>query len=340
LANKNCIHFGVIGAGRIGKIHIENLMHRISGSDVVAISDIFEEELSKVSDQFNIDFSTTDYQEILKQKSVDAVVICSPTDTHAQIIQDAAEAGKHIFCEKPIDLTLQKIRKTIEVVKKNKVKFQVGFNRRFDPNFKKVHDISRSGKIGQPHILKITSRDSSPPPAEYIRTSGGMFLDMSIHDFDMARYLIGSEVTEVYAKGKVLVDPVFKKEGDFDTAITILNFENGAIGTIDNTRKAVYGYDQRVEVFGSEGMVTVKNNTHDNHIYYNTDGMHAALPRDFFMDRYAESYLIEMKDFLECIINDTAPTVSGNDGLISVIIGMAAKISAKENRPVKISEIV
>ncbi len=337
--SKTRIRFGVIGAGRIGKIHIENLKHRIPGSDVFAISDIYEEELGKVADQFNIDFRTTNYHEILNNKSVDAVVICSPTDTHAQIIQDAAEAKKHIFCEKPIDLMLERIRKTIEVVEQNGVKLQVGFNRRFDPNFKKVHDISRSGKIGQPHILKITSRDPAPPPAEYISVSGGIFLDMSIHDFDMARYLVGSEVEEVFASGNVLIDPVFKREGDFDTAITILNFENGAIGTIDNSRKAIYGYDQRVEVFGPKGMVMVDNKKHDTHSYYNSDGIVAALPLDFFMDRYTESYLLEMKEFLECILNNTDPTVSGNDGLISVKIGMAAKISAKENRPVKITEI-
>ena len=336
---KNKIRFGVIGVGRIGKIHIENLKYRIDGSDVVAISDVDSDELSKVAKHFDISITTKDFGEILKRKDVDAVVICSPTDTHAKIIQEAAAAKKHIFCEKPIDLSLDKINKTINSVSKNDVKFMVGFNRRFDPNFKKVHEITSTGKIGQPQILKITSRDPSPPPVEYLKASGGIFLDMTIHDYDMARYLVGSEVTEVYAKGNILVDSAFKEANDLDTVITLLSFENGAIGTIDNSRKAVYGYDQRVEVFGSEGMVTVKNNTLDNHIYYNTEGQHTALPLNFFMDRYTESYLVEMNTFLECIISDKEPPVSGNDGLIAVVIGLAAKKSAVENRSVKISEI-
>ena len=340
VANKNKVNFGVIGVGRIGKIHIENLKHRISKTDVVAISDINKEELDKVAKEFNISNVTTDYHDILKQKDVDAIVICSPTDTHTLIIEEAANAKKHIFCEKPIDLTLEKIKSTIETVEKNNVKFFVGFNRRFDPNFKKIYEIASSGKIGQLQILKITSRDPAPPPLEYLKVSGGILLDMTIHDFDMARYLVGSEVKEVYAMGDVLVDPVFKEAGDLDTVITVLKFENGTIGTIDNNRKAVYGYDQRVEVFGSKGMATVKNNTPDNHIYLDKEGVHSALPLNFFMDRYTESYLAEMNAFFDCIINDLSPKSSGNDGLIAVAIGLAAMKSIKENRPVKMSEII
>ena len=340
MASLNKVNFGVIGVGRIGKIHIENLKNRISKSDVVAISDINKEELDKVAEEFHIPNVTVDYKDILNRKDVDAIIICSPTDTHTQIIKEAANAGKHIFCEKPIDLTLEKIKSTIESVEKNNVKFFVGFNRRFDPNFKKVHELTKSGKIGQPHILKITSRDPAPPPLEYIKVSGGILLDMTIHDFDMARYLVGSEVEEVYVMGDVLVDPVFKEAGDLDTVITILKFKNGAIGTIDNSRKAVYGYDQRVEVFGSKGMATVKNNTPDNHIYLNEEGVHSSLPLNFFMDRYTESYLAEMNAFLDCIINDTSPKSSGNDGMVAVAIGLAAMKSFKENRPVKMSEIV
>jgi myo-inositol 2-dehydrogenase/D-chiro-inositol 1-dehydrogenase len=340
LGNNNKVRLGVIGVGRIGKIHIENLIHRINGTDVVAVSDINKNELEKVAKQYNISSNTTDYKDILKQKDVDAIVLCSPTDTHALIIQEAADAQKHIFCEKPIDLTLEKIKSTIDNVEKNNVKFFVGFNRRFDPNFKKVYEITNSGKIGQPQILKITSRDPAPPPLEYIKTSGGILLDMTIHDFDMARYLVGSEVVEVFTIGNVLVDPVFKEAGDLDTIITVLKFENGAIGTIDNSRKAVYGYDQRVEVFGSKGMVNVNNNTPDNHVYLDKEGVHSALPLNFFMERYTESYLAEMNAFLECIIKDTLPKASGNDGMIAVAIGLAAMKSIKENRPVKMSEII
>lgn len=340
MTNLNKIKFGVIGVGRIGKIHIENLKNRISTSDVVVVSDVIKEELDKVAGKYNIPNVTTDYQDILNRKDVDAVIICSPTDTHTQIIKEAANAGKHIFCEKPIDLTLEKIKSTVEIVEQNNVKFFVGFNRRFDPNFKKVHELTKSGKIGQPHILKITSRDPAPPPLEYLKVSGGIFLDMTIHDFDMARYLVGSEVEEVYAMGDVLVDLIFKEADDLDTVITLLKFENGTIGTIDNSRKAVYGYDQRVEVFGSKGMATVKNNTPDNHIYLDEEGVHSSLPLNFFMDRYTESYLAEMNAFLDCIINDTSPIASGNDGMVAVAIGLAAMKSFKENRPVKMSEIV
>ena len=338
MANKN-LRFGVIGVGRIGKIHIENLTNRISKVDVIAVADVFAEELEKVAREFNVPKAVTDYREILNSSEIDAIVICSPTPTHAQIIQEAAAAGKQIFCEKPIELSLKKINKILEEVEKNGVRFMVGFNRRFDPNFLKVHEIVKSGKIGQPHVLKITSRDPAPPPEEYIKASGGIFLDMTIHDFDMARYLINSEVTEVYAKGKVLVDPVFEKAGDWDTAAIVLTFKNGAIGIIDNSRQAVYGYDQRVEVFGSEGVVSVKNNTPDNHIYIDRNGTHSALPLNFFMDRYTESYLNEMSAFIDCVSNNTTPPATGKDGLLAVIIGLTAMKSVQENRPVKLSEI-
>jgi myo-inositol 2-dehydrogenase/D-chiro-inositol 1-dehydrogenase len=216
----------------------------------------------------------------------------------------------------------------------------VGFNRRYDPNYAKIGQMVRAGKIGTPHILKITSRDPAPPPAEYVAVSGGMFLDMTIHDFDMARFVVGAEVTEVYAKANVLVDPEIGKAGDVDTAVTILYFDNGAIGTIDNSRQAVYGYDQRLEVFGSEGMVKIDNNTPDRHAYFNKEGAHGPLPLDFFMDRYIESYQFEMEAFINALVNDEMIPVPGEEGLISVAIGLAAKKSVAENRPVKLAEIL
>jgi myo-inositol 2-dehydrogenase/D-chiro-inositol 1-dehydrogenase len=334
------IKVGVIGTGRIGKLHLENLSVRIPSAEVVAVADIFVEGAEKMANKFGVKTVSGDYRDILSNKDVEAVVICSPTDTHAQYAIEAAEAGKHIFCEKPLDLSLEKIRMVLDVMDKTGVKLMIGFNRRFDPNYAKVQQMVRDGKIGEPHILKITSRDPAPPPAEYIAVSGGMFLDMTIHDFDMARFVIGSEISEVYSKTNVLVDPVFKEAGDVDTAITILHFENGAIGTIDNSRKAVYGYDQRLEVFGSEGMVEIDNNTHDTHAYYNKDGSHGPLPLDFFMDRYVQSYAIEMEVFINAVINDESVPVPGNDGLVSVAIGHAAKKSALENRPVKLNEIL
>ncbi len=333
------LRFGVLGVGRIGKIHLENLVNRIPGVEVMALSDVIPDELAAVAARFNIRTTFSDYKQVLKLSDVDAVAICTPTNTHYQMILDAAAAGKHIFCEKPIDLSIEKIKVINQQVEKCGVQLMVGFNRRFDANFLKVREIVKSGKVGVPHVLKITSRDPSPPPETYIRASGGLFLDMTIHDFDMARYLMGSEVTEVYARANVLVDPVFQKAGDWDTAIVTLAFENGALGTIDNSRKAVYGYDQRVEVFGSEGMVTVQNNTPDNHIYLDRTGAHSSLPLNFFMDRYTESYLREMQAFVDSVQNNKPVPVTGTDGLMAVVIGLAAAKSVRENRPVKLAEL-
>ena len=333
------LRFGVLGAGRIGKIHIENLVNRIAGAEVVALSDVVPEALAAVAAKFGISRVFPDYRQVLDLPEVDAVVICTPTNTHAQIILDAAARGKQIFCEKPTELSIEKIAAVNEAVEKAGVNLMVGFNRRFDPDFLKVHEAIQSGKIGAPHILRITSRDPAPPPEDYILASGGLFLDMTIHDFDMARFLMGCEVVEVYAKADVLVDPVFRKAGDWDTAVVTLGFENGAMGTIDNSRKAVYGYDQRVEAFGSEGVVTVANNTLDNVICFDRSGIHSSLLLNFFMDRYADSYRNEMQAFVESILNNQPVPVSGHDGLMAVVVGLAAGVSARENRPVLLSEI-
>jgi myo-inositol 2-dehydrogenase/D-chiro-inositol 1-dehydrogenase len=333
------IRFGVIGAGRIGKVHIENLINRIPDVEVIAFAEALPAEREKIMDRYHIPDAFSDYTEIINHTNIDAIAICSPTDTHYPIITEAAAAGKHVFCEKPLDLSIEKIKKINQEVEKHGIKLMVAFNRRYDPNFFKVHEIVKAGKIGDPHLLRISSRDPAPPPEEYIRSSGGLFLDMTIHDFDMARYLIDSPITDVFAQGRVLVDPVFERAGDIDTAVVVLNYENGAIATIDNSRQAVYGYDQRVEVFGSEGMVTVKNNTPDNHIYMNRDGVHSALPLNFFMERYTESYLGEMQAFIQCLKDETQPPVTGEDGLKAVQIGLAANKSLKEGRPVKLEEI-
>ncbi len=334
------IKVGVIGVGRIGKLHLENIAVRIPSAEVIAVADTFVEAATEMGEQFGVKNVSSNYRDILSMPDVDAVIICSPTDTHAQYTIEAAEAGKHIFCEKPLDLSLERIRQVLDVIEKTGVKLMIGFNRRFDPNFAKIQQMVKDGKIGEPQILRITSRDPKPPPAEYVAVSGGMFLDMTIHDFDMARFIMGSEVVEVYAKANVLVDPAIGEAGDVDTAITILSFENGAIGAIDNTRQAVFGYDQRLEVLGSEGMVNIDNNYHDTHSYYNKEGSHGPLPLDFFMDRYIESYEIEMKAFIDALVNEEDIPVHGKDGLISVAIGLAAKKSASENRPVTLKEIL
>jgi myo-inositol 2-dehydrogenase / D-chiro-inositol 1-dehydrogenase len=336
---KSNLRFGVLGVGRIGKIHIENLVNRIRGAEVVAVCDVAAAELAAVAARFGIARTFTDYRELLDLAEIDAVAICGPTNTHYQMIVDAAARGKQIFCEKPIDLSIEKVQAANQEVARCGVRMMVGFNRRFDPNFLKVRETIAAGLVGQPQILRITSRDPAPPPEPYIRASGGIFMDMTIHDFDMARYLMGSEVTEVYSRAAVLVDQVFAEAGDWDTACTTLTFENGAFAVIDNSRKAVYGYDQRVEIFGSGGMVTVANNTPDTHILCDSAGIHTALPLHFFLERYAESYLLEMRAFIDAVVNQEPVPVGGEDGLKSVIIALAAGVSARENRPVKLSEI-
>ncbi len=333
------LRFGVLGAGRIGTIHSETIANRIAGTELVALSDVVPGSAAALAARLGGPRTFESYKDVLALPEVDAVAICTPTNTHYQIILDAAAAGKHIFCEKPIDLDLEKIKKIQSVLEKSGLHFMVAFNRRFDPNFKAVKDMVSSGKIGRPQVLKITSRDPAPPPAEYIGPSGGLFLDMTIHDFDMARYLMGREVVEVYARAKVLVDPVFEKHGDWDTAIVTLTFDDGSLGVIDNSRKAIYGYDQRVEVFGSEGMLTVSNNTPDTHVYSNATGVHAALPLNFFMERYTESYIREMQAFVDSVKRNAPAPTGVKDGLMAVAIALAAAKSVRENRPVPLAEI-
>ena len=336
---KRKINIGLIGAGRIGRVHAEHLAYRIPEANLVAVADILEEKAEKVAADLKISATFQDHRLILEDRSIEAVVICTSTDTHAYMIKEAAEAGKHIFCEKPIAFDLDEIDRALAAVERAGVKLQIGFNRRFDPNFRRAQEIVAAGKIGTPHIVRITSRDPEPPPVEYIKVSGGIFLDQTIHDFDMACFLIDSEVEEVFAAGAVLVDPRIGEVGDIDTAVVTLRYENGAIGTIDNSRQAVYGYDQRVEVFGSDGVVMVSNNTPDTAVISDATGVHGSLPLFFFLERYTESYIAEMKAFIECVLQDKSPPVTGTDGRISVVMGHAAKKSFLENRPVKLREL-
>ena len=335
------VRFGVIGAGRIGKIHVENLCYNVPGAEVVIISEIeaavpATKEWAK---QFGITNIVSDPQTVISDPQVDAVLICSPTDTHADLIVACAKAGKDIFCEKPIANDLVKTKEALDAVEKAGVKLQLGFNRRFDPNFKRVRQLVLTQEVGEPHIIKITSRDPEPPPAEYSKSSGGIFMDMTIHDFDMARYLSGSEVTEVYAAGTVLIDPAIGEAGDFDTAVILLKFANGATGVIDNSRKAVYGYDQRVEVFGSKGSAAASNKTLTTVEVSTGEGVFSDKPLFFFLERYMESFAQELRDFVEALQTGAEPPVTGNDGLQSLLIALAATKSAHENRPVKLEEI-
>ena len=333
------VNVGIIGAGRIGRVHAENLAHRIPEARIAAVADVIEDAARKLASDYQIPSVYNDPRAILDDKSIDAVLICSSSDTHAPLIEDAAAVKKHIFCEKPIALDLARIDRALAAVDQAGVKLQVGFNRRFDPSFKRVHELVASGEIGEPHLLCITSRDPAPPPISYVKVSGGIFLDMVIHDFDMARYLMGSEVEQVFATGNVLIDPEIGKVGDLDTAVTTLRFANGALGVIDNSRKAVYGYDQRAEVFGSKGMALAGNKTPDTVIQSDANGVRASKPLCFFLERYGDAFAAEMREFIESVTQGRVPPVTGVDGRMAVAIGYAALKSVKENRPVRLSEI-
>ena len=330
---------GIIGAGRIGRLHAEHLAYRIPQAKVLVVTDIILEAAQECAAECGIPTAAQDHRVIMENPDIGAVIICSSTDTHAQMIEEAAVAGKHIFCEKPIALDLARIDQALVAVEKAGVKLQVGFNRRFDANHRRVRQAVEQGEIGEPHLLHIISRDPAPPPIEYVRVSGGIFLDMTIHDFDMARFLIGREVEEVYAVGGVMVDPAIGEAGDIDTTIITLRFENGVIGTIDNSRRAVYGYDQRVEVFGSKGSISTGNNYPNAVTIRGAQNVHRDLPLNFFMERYVDSYIAEMQAFLACIHRDTTPPVTGQDGRVPVVMGYAALKSCQENRPVRLSEI-
>lgn len=332
------IVLGIIGAGRIGKLHAENVINNFVDVKVKAIADVYADNIKDWAANLGIENVYSDYHDILNDSEINTVLICSSTNTHSPISIEAANAGKHIFCEKPIDYNLDRIAAALDAVKKAGVKYQVGFNRRFDHNFSKVREYVKEGKIGDPHIIKVTSRDPEPPSAEYARVSGGMFLDMTIHDFDMVRYLSGSEVTEVYTNAAVLVDPAIGEAGDVDTALITLKFKNGAIGIIDNSRRAAYGYDQRVEVFGSKGGVTVSNDAPTSAVLSTAEGVFSDKPKYFFLERYKDSFLEELKQFFDAIKNDTPTPVEGIDGLKPVIIAIAAKKSYEEGRPVRIEE--
>ncbi len=334
------ISLGIIGAGRIGKVHAQSIMNHITSVRLKTIADPFMNEETEASLRvLGVSDCTKDYKKILNDPEIDAVLICSSTNTHADISLEAIAAGKHVFCEKPVSQDIAKIRQVMEKLKGTKLKYQVGFNRRFDHNFEAVRAAVANGDVGDVHIVRITSRDPAPPPPEYAAVSGGMFLDMTIHDFDMVRYLTASDVVEVFANGAVLVDPLIGKAGDIDTAIISLKMANSALAIIDNSRKAVYGYDQRAEVFGSKGQASVSNDTNSSLILSSETGIHAEKPLYFFLERYMASFTKEVRMFVQAIEQDSPVPVDINDGLQPVLIAAAALRSLKEHRPVLLSEI-
>jgi myo-inositol 2-dehydrogenase/D-chiro-inositol 1-dehydrogenase len=341
--DKKEIRIGLIGCGRIGKLHGNNLAHSVPGAKLVAVSDPFLNEKTIAWAQalgVSADRCFKDEESIFAAPDIDAVFICSPTSTHADFILRAAAVKKDIFCEKPIDLDISKIKKALDAAEKAGVILQVGFVRRFDHNHKKVRDTVASGVLGKPHEILVTSRDPEPPSADYVKVSGGIFVDMMIHDFDMASYLAGSEITEVYTCGALCIDPSFAQYGDVDTAIVSLRFANGAIGVIDNSRAARYGYDQRVEVQCDKGCVQDHNDLNDTAVISTADGVFSSKPTWFFLERYNNAFIAESIDFVHAVLDRTAPPVGGHAGLLAVAVAAAAKKSLMEHRPVKVAEFL
>ena len=334
------IKIGIIGAGRIGRVHGEGVTYGVKNAVVTAVADPYmNDEIKQWAAGLGIASCYTDYHQILEDSEIDAVMICSSTDTHADISIEAIRAGKHVFCEKPISQDLNKIKEVMEALKETNLKFQVGFNRRFDHNFRAVKNAVEAGKVGDVHLIRVTARDPQAPPIEYVKVSGGMFLDMTIHDFDMVCFLSGCKVKEVYAAGAALVNPDIAKEGDIDTAVITMKMENGAIAVIDNSRQAAYGYDQRAEVFGSKGQVAVANDTSSTAVISTADGVAGEKPLYFFLERYMDSFKREVSEFTQAIEDDTDVPVGIDAGLQPILIAIAAKRSLDENRPVCISEV-
>ncbi len=330
---------GMIGAGRIARVHADTVAFRLPNAEILAITDVNREAAQALAEHCNIAYVRESSEEIFADPRIDAVLICSSTPSHADLIVAAARAGKHIFCEKPIALTLAKIDAALAAVESAGVKLQVGFNRRFDSNFARVRKAVISGEIGAPQLLHIISRDPAPPPLAFVRTSGGIFLDMMIHDFDMARFLLGDEVEAIYAAGGVMVDPAIGEAGDLDTAITVLHFRSGAIGTIDNSRKATFGYDQRVEILGSKGKIATKNRYPNQVVVSSEKCVYTDLPLNFFMDRYTESFAMELESFTQAVLEQKPTAINGADSRVPVVMALAARKSFDEHRPVRLDEV-
>ncbi len=332
------IKIGIIGIGRMGKIHLKNLSRKIQGADLVAVVNP-----GKHGQEFALNYGiksvSDDIDTIINNPEIDAVVISSPSSTHSEYAIASAKAGKAIFCEKPIDMSLEKAKETISIISGLNVPVMIGFNQRFDKNFSKVKAEISKGKIGDLRNLHIISRDPKPPAISYIEKSGGLFKDMTIHDFDMARFIMGSEVVEVFAYGDCLIDSAIADAGDIDCATVLLKFKNGAMATIENSRETNYGYDQRLEVFGSKGVIKVENPLKSNVKIVTENRTESDRHLNFFMDRYESSYLEEIQCFIDALNNKKPMPVSGEDGLKAMIIAEAANKSLKENMPVKIGRI-
>lgn len=327
------LRLGILGCGRIGQVHAASLKV-MDTAKLVAVSDAFPEAAQALATKMACDVRST--EAILDSTDIDAIVICTPTDTHYDLIHHAARTGKAIFCEKPVDMSAIRIEECLAAVDKAGVPFLTAFNRRFDANFANIQTRIRAGEIGDVELITILSRDPSPPPVSYIKSSGGIFRDMMIHDLDMARFMLGEEPTEVYATGSALVDPEIGAAGDVDTAAVTLKTDSGKICQISNSRRASYGYDQRIEVHGSKGMLRAENML-ENAVEVATEaGFNRAPAQHFFLQRYAGAYLSEMAHFVDAIAAQTTLSPSGNDGLRAQILADAAAKSLETGLPQKV----
>ncbi len=332
------LRVGVVGVGRIGRMHAELLARQVPGAEVAGVYDAHEPSAGVVAAAIGVPAAGS-LEDLLADPGVDAVAICTSTDTHADLIVAAAEAGKAIFCEKPVSLDLAEVDRALAAVDAAGVPFQIGFNRRFDAAHAAVAAAVAGGEVGEPQLVRISSRDPAPPPLSYVRVSGGIFLDMTIHDFDMARYVTGSEVVEVYARGTVRVDPAFGEADDVDTAVVTLVHENGCLTAIDNSRQAVYGYDQRVEVFGSAGMAASENPLMHTAVVRTREGTRLPTLPYFYLERYVPSYVREWEAFVAALGAGETPPVTTADARAPLVIGMAAWRSLRERRPVRTEEV-
>lgn len=338
------LKIGVAGCGRIGKLHINNLINAVPGVQVVAAADPMMDKSGAREwlAERGITNASADFMDLINNPKIDAVFVCTSTDTHCDVATAAVQAGKHVFCEKPIDYDIDRIKHLLTLVEKKGVKFQVGFNRRFDHNHKAVADAVHNGSIGDPHIVMVSSRDPEPPPTSYVAVSGGIFYDMMIHDFDMVRYITGSEALEISATGSCLVNPNLQKESgipDVDTAVVTMKMANGCIAVISNSRQAVYGFDQRIEVFGSKGMVSDGNDLRNTATVLTKDGAHSEKTLWFFLERYNQTYIDQAIAFVDAINNDKPTAVGAIDGLRPVLMAKAATASCRNGgRYVKVGE--
>ena len=328
--------FALLGAGRIGKVHARAITSD-PRAKLVAVADAIADAAQAIATQAGC--AVRSIEEIETSTDVDAVIICTPTNTHADLIERFARAGKAIFCEKPIDLDVARVKSCLKVVESVSGKLMVGFNRRFDPHFGAVRAAIDDGRIGEVEMVTITSRDPGPPPQEYIKVSGGIFRDMTIHDFDMARFLLGEEIDSVMASAAVLVDPAIGAAGDYDSASVILTTASGRQCVISNSRRASYGYDQRIEVHGSKGAVSAENQRPVSIEIANADGYTRPPLHDFFMTRYTAAYAAEISAFIDAVEKGTEPHPGGKDGLAALVLAEAALKSVREGRAVKVSEI-